>query len=204
MTVTYFLSVAVAAGVVSAIDGLVSYDMRQGDARGDDLDFSDFLYDGFQINGHLSDGLGQLTDKRTGHSNFRLDVNNTGRRGFEWIGWRRRSSHPDQVEIRFRFDAVRNFSLVRIHANNMLSRDVRVFRSAVVHFSVGGRHFDRLHRPVESMQPRDDDDEEARYVTITIDNYLARFVILVLRFDARWILISEIDFVSGEEGTASR
>lgn len=186
--------------VSSVEDGIVSYDMRQGDARGEDLDFSDFLYDGFQKNGHLSDGLGQLTDKRTGHSNFRQDFNGTGRRGFEWVGWRRRGAtqQSDRIEIRFRFDVVRNFTGVRIHANNMFSRDVRLFSSAELHFSVGGSHFDQFQPAIRSIQSRDDVDEDARYVTITIDGYAARFVNLVLHFDARWLMISEVEFTSGE------
>ena len=56
---------------IAMADGLVSYSMRQGDKRGNDVDFFDFTYDGTRSDNHLYNGLGQLTDGEEGDSNFR-------------------------------------------------------------------------------------------------------------------------------------
>jgi len=95
------------------IDGLVSYDMRQGDRRGTDMEFFDFTYDGSVTNDQLTGGLGQLADYEIGDANFRLDNQNLGRKGYEWVGWRNDSGSTSSVttasrpiEIIFRFDQV--------------------------------------------------------------------------------------------------
>ena len=112
--------------------------MPQGERRGSDVDLHDFTYDGRVTDGYLSGGLGQLTDGVEGHHNFRLDPDGWGHKGYEWVGWRNDSSERDRapglVEIVFEFERVRNFTAVRFHANNMFSKDVRVFRRAVLWF----------------------------------------------------------------------
>jgi len=130
--------------------------MPQGDRRNPDLDLYDVIYDGdvtvpptgSDVTGWLSGGLGQLTDGEEGQPNFRLDPLGLGIKGYQWVGWRNDSFsrgasvlRQASVEMKWRFDAVRNFSALRIHANNMFSRDVRVFRAATVSFSVGGQLF---------------------------------------------------------------
>ena len=64
---------------VCVSDGLVSYDIPQGDRRGVDTDFTDVTYDGL-VDGHrLTGGLGQLTDGDFGSHNFRIvDARGTG------------------------------------------------------------------------------------------------------------------------------
>jgi len=138
--------------------------MPQGDRRNAELDLYDVIYDGdvtvpptgSDVSGWLSGGLGQLTDGEEGQPNFRLDPHGLGIRGYPWIGWRNDSfsrkgkfapgggsKHQSAaaVEITWKFDAVRNFSAMRVHANNMFTKDVRVFRAARVYFSVGGKRF---------------------------------------------------------------
>ena len=68
-------------------DGVISYSMRQGDRRGSSS-FFDFTYDGDIVDRQLSGGLGQLVDGDEGLSNFRLDMQNVGRRGYEWVAWK--------------------------------------------------------------------------------------------------------------------
>jgi len=135
-------------------DGSVWYSMPQGD-----LDLYDVTYDGDVTGsdvtaGWLSGGLGQLADGEEGQPNFRLDPRGLGVKGYQWVGWRndsfaverrqgerQSSSTAAVVEMTWKFDAVRNFSTVRIHANNMFTRDVRVFRAATASFSVAGHRF---------------------------------------------------------------
>lgn len=48
--------------------------------------------------------------------------------GYEWIGWRNDTPGlvGKPVEIVFKFDTVRNFSAIVLHANNMFTKDVQV------------------------------------------------------------------------------
>jgi len=138
--------------------------MPQGDRRNADLSLFDAIYDGevttpktgSDVTGWLSGGLGQLTDGEEGQPNFRLDPRGLGIKGYQWVGWRNDSGWAGSakstsgsgsrgsaasVELTWKFDAVRNFSALRIHANNMFTRDVRVFRAARVSFSIGGHRF---------------------------------------------------------------
>ena len=73
------------------------------------MEFFDFTYDGSVKDGLLSGGLGQLVDYEVGEANFRLDGQNLGRKGYEWVGWRNDSTGSTAskpVEIVFRFDQV--------------------------------------------------------------------------------------------------
>ena len=59
--------------------------MPQGDRRGTEVDLFDFTYDGDQNkqDWYLSGGLGQLVDGQEGQSNFRLDPQGLGHKGYE-------------------------------------------------------------------------------------------------------------------------
>ena len=117
----------------------MSYSIPQGEKRGTELDFSDFMYDGVTTNIRgtqwLVGGLGQLMDRIEGQDNFRLDLNKIGRRGHEWVGWKNDSFPQGSVEMRFAFDSLRNFSSLSIFCNNMFTREVRCFSRAQVVFS---------------------------------------------------------------------
>jgi len=92
---------------------------------------------------------------------------------------------------------LRNFSAVLIHANNMFSRDVSVFKSAKIYFSVGGVYF--TSRPLVYAHRPDGSSESARQVIIpVVPGRVGRAVRVSLQFDLRWIMISEIRFASGE------
>ena len=174
--------------------------MQQGDRRGSDVKFFDFTYDGDIVDGRLSGGLGQLVDGVEGAANFRLDVLNVavGRRGYEWVAWKTDGVRPadaDPVEIEFRLDDVRALTAVRVHCNNAFERDVGVFAVAELHFSVGGRVFDVRSAPVFYTAAPDSVVEQPRYVTVPVQPArVARFVRLLMHFDRRWIMISEVHF----------
>ena len=50
------------------------------------------------------------------------------------MGWKNETQDTPPVEIIFNFDTVRNFSAIVIHTNNIISKDVRVFRMAKIYF----------------------------------------------------------------------
>lgn len=92
-----------------------------------------------------------------------------------------------------RFDAVRNFSVLRVHSNNLFHRDVRVFAAATVFVgdvegSTAGLRYE---------YKRDSLSESARSVSVPLYHLVARTLTVRLEFDARWIMISEIQFDSG-------
>ena len=177
-------------------DGVVLYSMRQGDRRGAEVDLYDFTYDGPVSDGYLSNGLGQLTDGEEGHTNFRLDPQGLGKKGYEWVGWKNDTLDTPPIEIIFKFNKVRNFTSIKIHSNNMFSKDVRVFRMAKLYFSVGGKHF--TSEPVSYEYMRDTLMEFARQVIIPVPHRTGRYIKMHLYFDARWVMISEVQFESGE------
>jgi len=171
--------------------------MRQGDTRGTEMDFFDYTYDGNVLDGHLSSGLGQLTDFDEGNANFRLDVQNLGRKGYEWVAWRTdvTVATAEPIEIVFEFDVVRNFSAVVVTANNFFSKEISVFSSARVYYSIGGKYFDPEF--VEFAYARDSVMEYSRPVTVALPHRVGRFVKLALYFDAKWLMISEVRFIGG-------
>lgn len=169
--------------------------MRQGDHRGTEMDFYDFTYDGMVEHGYLSGGLGQLTDLEEGIVNFELDIRNFGRKGYGWVAWRNDTSYAGPVEIIFKFDEIRNFSAVYIVASNIISKEVSVFSKAVISFSVGGEHY--ISEPVIYEYDEDIMLESARPVLIPVPGHLGRFAKVVLSFEMKWIMISEIRFFSG-------
>lgn len=79
----------------------------------------------------------------------------------------------------------------------MLSRDVSVFKSAAIYFSVGGVYF--TSSPLIYRHHPDRSSESARQVVIpVVPGRVGRAVRISLRFDLRWIMISEVRFASGE------
>lgn len=92
------------------------------------------------------------------------------------------------------FDVVRNFSLLKIHTNNMYTRDTRLFQKARISFSVGCEVFPAV---VEYHQPPDSANEHARSVPILLHHNIGRCVNVELFFDSKWLLISEVQFDSG-------
>ncbi|KAG8230072.1 hypothetical protein J437_LFUL009191 [Ladona fulva] len=117
--------------------------------------------------------------------------------GNGWVAWKNDSAGPDRhVEMIFEFDTVRNFSAVHLYTNNYFSRDVQVFSKAKVFFSIGGKFFNG--RPLSFSYMPDTVLENARNVSINLRHRIGRFVKLQLHFAARWIMISEVYFDSGE------
>lgn len=174
-------------------DGILSYSMPQGERRGVEIDLSDVTYDGVKDDSYLHGGLGQLTDGQRGHDNFKQDASGLGK-GYEWVGWKNDSSYSRPVEIIFAFDTVRNFSAAYFYCNNMHTKDVQVFSSAKIWFSIGGKHFNGP--PINFSYMPDVFFEVARNVTIYLYQRVGRFVKVELTFASKWMLISEVSFSS--------
>ena len=181
---------------LSFSDGTLEYSMRQGDKRGLDVDFYDFIYDGRIADKFLTKGLGQLTDGEIGESNFRLDTHNSGIKGYEWIGWKNETWHGQPVEIIFKFDHIRNFTRMKIYSNNMYNKEVRVFQKARIYSSIGGVKFSETF--VDYSHIRDELMEFSRFVIVPLKHIVGRYLKVHLYFDAKWMLISEVQFESSK------
>jgi len=83
-----------------------------------------------------------------------------------------------------------------VHANNLFHRDVRVFAGATVLVEGGGGGGSTAG--VRYAYKRDSLSESARSVVVPLRHLVARTLAVRLEFDARWIMISEIQFDSGE------
>lgn len=145
----------------------------------------------------MSGGLGQLVDGVEGPHTVRTDQPTMSKSNSKWVGWRNRTtSSGAPVDMLFEFDRVRNFTEIRFHMNNNFNRDVRVFRAVRLYFSVGGKNFP--DRPVVYEYMRDTVMETARVIIIPINYRVGRFIRADFYFDARWMMISEVYFESGE------
>ena len=85
---------------------------------------------------------------------------------------------------------------MKIHSNNHYSKEVRVFRRAEIFLSVGGQFYQT--QPLKFNYQQDSYFENARQVVIRLANQIGRFVRVDLYFESRWIMISEVEFESGE------
>jgi len=172
--------------------------MPQGE-RGPGVDLFDFTYDGKVTETYLSGGLGQLVDGVEGKNNFRFEPDSSGRKGYDWIGWKNDTINirRSPIQIVFEFDRVWNFSSVWFYTNNWFKKDIRAFRQAVLYFSVGSRGSGYQSRPVVYKHMRDTVMEYARTVVIPIPDRVARTLRVDLYFDAKWLMISEVRFESG-------
>jgi len=73
---------------------------------------------------------------------------------------------------------------------------LQVFVHAKVFFSIGGRQFNG--EPVQFSYMPDQVLDHARDVTIKLHHRLGRYLQLHLYFAARWMMLSEITFISGK------
>lgn len=77
-----------------------------------------------------------------------------------------------------------------------MSNFLQVFSEAIISFSIGGRHFQ--DEPIRYTTVEDNIFETSRNVSIKLHHRIGKWVRIELRFSARWILISEVLFDSGE------
>ncbi|CAF4084609.1 unnamed protein product [Adineta steineri] len=169
-------------------DGIVSYSMPQG--RTDINSFGDDTYDGKYLpsKNMLINGLGQLSDGITGSEEISII---DGRQ--PWIGWSNETS--TYIRIKFQFDTIRQINRVKIHTNNLFSKEILIFKTAIISFSNDNDEKNYSNK-ISYQHNRDDIFEIARPVLIELNNHIGKFVRLDLYFDSKWLLISEITFDS--------
>jgi discoidin domain receptor family protein 2 len=152
--------------------------------------FGDKSYDGKYIpsTNMLINGLGQLSDGITGSEDISVIDGHQ-----PWIGWSNETNR--YITIIFQFDFIRQINRVTIHTNNLFSKDILIFKTAIISFSTDdiGRNYSNA---IIYQHNRDDIFEIPRPILIELNNHIAKFVRLDLYFDSKWLLISEITFDS--------
>ncbi|XP_026679844.1 discoidin domain-containing receptor tyrosine kinase B-like [Diaphorina citri] len=127
---------------------LISYTVAKPDTE-----FADLSYDG-EVSGRLlKKGLGQLADGLYGADDFIVEdhLNSFGTR---WVGWPDDSPNGHPLEILFEFDSVQEFSSMSLHTNHLPTRDVQVFSTVKIFFSMDGSSFQSNMSPIkESPNP---------------------------------------------------
>ncbi|XP_047041032.1 discoidin domain-containing receptor 2-like [Helicoverpa zea] len=155
--------------------------------------FEDLGYDGTLREGRLINGLGQMTDSLVGPNDFELP-DQLDTRGSRWVGWNKTMMVDEEVTLTFNFSETRLFYHIDVHTNNMFTKDVQLFKEAEVYFSLEG---ERWQEDYVSHEPKQDRvSEHARVVHIDLQNRTAKHIMVKLRFQHEWILISEITFKS--------
>jgi hypothetical protein len=173
-------------------DHLISYTIPQGDRRSFDMDFGDKTYDGT-----ITNGIGQLIDGDTGPDDIRVDTQSWSLRGFEWVGWKKTIRNRTSIQLKFYFDSIRNFSEIRLHTNNMFSKDIEQFRRINITTYINENIVENKQILIDLSDDRQS--EQARWINIPMKDQFAKIIFIELTFgNANWMLISEVQFISNE------
>uniref|UniRef100_A0A3P8R3V2 receptor protein-tyrosine kinase n=1 Tax=Astatotilapia calliptera TaxID=8154 RepID=A0A3P8R3V2_ASTCA len=179
-------------------DGLISYSAPEGQRMQPPgypiANLNDSTYDGVHERGKLFGGLGQLTDGVIGQDDFTRTHEYSVWPGYDYLGWKNDSL--EYVEMEFVFDRQRNFTSMKVHSNNMFSRDVKIFSSVSCWFKP---HFVWEAEPVEFRTVLDDRNPSARYVTVDLNHRTAKSLRCHFYFADVWMMFSEISFQSGNK-----
>ena len=159
--------------------------MPDGEFGGRYGDLVDDTYDGLRHkNLYLTKGLGQLTDGIVGQEDYKVNS------GYEWIGWK--ATLNNSIDIQFEFENLVNFSSVTLHCHNLFHANIEYFQQLAAYFSLDGNQWSK--NPIVIHMVPDHANDNARDITIDLKNRVGRYVKLVLKFAAKWLLISEITF----------
>ena len=101
------------------------------------------------------------------------------------------------LQMDFTFKNIRKFKTVLIHINNHYTRDIQIFSRAKIYFSNEEGKFGD-DRAVDYLYMPDAMVEDARNVSINLHEEHGKYVMIQLFFAAKWMLISEISFISGK------
>ncbi|XP_055083650.1 epithelial discoidin domain-containing receptor 1 isoform X3 [Periophthalmus magnuspinnatus] len=180
-------------------DGLKAYTAPVGHIMhlsGRPIFLNDSTYDGSTEQGMQFGGLGQLVDGVLGGDDFIETKELRVWSGYDYLGWSRETLGQPSVDIEFHFEKPRVFHNMQVHSNNRHTQGVRVFSKVECLFKPG------LLRPWSSPGltlpvPLDDlKDPSSRPVTLPLGAQVAQILRCKFFFADRWLLISEISFLS--------
>ncbi|XP_059495743.1 discoidin domain-containing receptor 2-like isoform X3 [Stegostoma tigrinum] len=186
------------------LDGLKSYRIPMGQMMNVSglplVNLNDSTYDGHKIASVHYGGLGQLTDGVLGMDDFTKSHELRVWPGYDYVGWHNRTMSDGFVEVDFEFERVLTFRSMKVHCNNMFSRQVKIFKSVDCFFKSGPSvSWEPL--PVSTTMVLDNKNPSARFVTVPLNHRAAQSIRCHFYFADSWMMFSEITFQSGIEDT---
>uniref|UniRef100_A0A8C7X4Q7 receptor protein-tyrosine kinase n=1 Tax=Oryzias sinensis TaxID=183150 RepID=A0A8C7X4Q7_9TELE len=180
-------------------DGLKAYTSPVGHVMhlpGLPVYLNDSIYDGsteMQFG-----GLGQLCDGVLGGDDFTQTKELRVWPGYDYVGWSREALGQGSVDIEFHFEKPRLFINMQVHSNNRHTQGVRVFSKVECLFKLGillpwSSPPLTLPVPLEDLK-----DPSSRPISIPLGRRPAQILLCKFYFADRWLLISEISFLSAE------
>ncbi|XP_078027799.1 epithelial discoidin domain-containing receptor 1 isoform X5 [Epinephelus lanceolatus] len=179
-------------------DGLKAYTAPVGHVMhlsGMPVYLNDSTYDGGTEQGMQFGGLGQLCDGVLGGDDFIQTKELRVWPGYDYLGWSREALGQGSVDIEFDFEKPRVFHNMQVHSNNRHTQGVRVFSKVECLFKPGilQQWSPELTLPV----PLEDlKDPSSRPISLPLGGRLAQILRCKFHFADRWLLISEISFLS--------
>uniref|UniRef100_A0A7N6BS39 receptor protein-tyrosine kinase n=1 Tax=Anabas testudineus TaxID=64144 RepID=A0A7N6BS39_ANATE len=188
-------------------DGLKAYTAPVGHVMqlpGMPVYLNDSTYDGSTEQGMQFGGLGQLCDGVLGGDDFIQTKELRVWPGYDYLGWSREALGQGSVDIEFDFEKPRVFHNMQVHSNNRHTQGVRVFSKVECLFKPGilqpwSSPALTLPVPLEDLK-----DPSSRPISLPLGGRLAQILLCKFYFADRWLLISEISFISAQEKEAER
>ncbi|XP_005731917.1 epithelial discoidin domain-containing receptor 1 isoform X2 [Pundamilia nyererei] len=180
-------------------DGLKAYTAPVGHVMqlpGMSVYLNDSTYDGSTEQGIQFGGLGQLCDGVLGGDDFTKTKELRVWPGYDYLGWSRESLGQGSVDIEFHFEKPRVFHHMQVHSNNRHTQGVRVFSKVECLFKPGilqpwSSPALTLPVPLEDLK-----DPSSRPISLPLGGRPAQILRCKFYFADRWLLISEISFLS--------
>ncbi|XP_035991055.1 epithelial discoidin domain-containing receptor 1 isoform X4 [Fundulus heteroclitus] len=180
-------------------DGLNAYTAPVGHVMnllGMPVYLNDSTYDGSTEQGMQFGGLGQLCDGVLGGDDFIETKELRVWPGYDYLGWSREALGQGSVDIEFHFEKPRFFNNMQVHSNNRHTQGVRVFSKVECLFKPGllqpwSSPALTLPVPLEDLK-----DPSSRPISLPLGSRLAQILRCKFYFADRWLLISEISFLS--------
>uniref|UniRef100_A0AAQ5XKU0 receptor protein-tyrosine kinase n=1 Tax=Amphiprion ocellaris TaxID=80972 RepID=A0AAQ5XKU0_AMPOC len=187
-------------------DGLKAYTAPVGHVMhlpGIPIYLNDSTYDGSTEQGMQFGGLGQLCDGVLGGDDFIQTKELRVWPGYDYLGWSREALGQGSVDIEFHFEKPRLFHNMQVHSNNRHTQGVRVFSKVECLFKPGilqpwSSPALTLPVPLEDLK-----DPSSRPVSLPLGAQAAQILRCKFYFADRWLLISEISFLSGTKHNSS-
>uniref|UniRef100_H2TVJ0 receptor protein-tyrosine kinase n=1 Tax=Takifugu rubripes TaxID=31033 RepID=H2TVJ0_TAKRU len=182
-------------------DGLEAYTAPVGHIMhlsGIPINLNDSTYDGSTEHGMQFGGLGQLCDGVLGGNDFTQTKELRVWPGYDYVGWSREALGQGSVDIEFHFKLPRIFNTMQVHSNNRHTQGVRVFNKVECQFKPG--ILQPWSSPLTLDVPLEDlKDPSSRTISLPLGARPAQILRCKFYFADRWLLISEITFLSDPE-----
>ncbi|XP_034553107.1 epithelial discoidin domain-containing receptor 1 isoform X2 [Notolabrus celidotus] len=180
-------------------DGLKAYTAPLGNVMhlsGMPIYLNDSTYDGSTEQGMQFGGLGQLCDGVLGGDDFIQTKELRVWPGYDYLGWSREALGQGSVDIEFHFEKPRIFHKMQVHSNNRHTQGVRVFSKVECLFKPSilqpwSSPTLTLPVPLEDLK-----DPSSRPISLPLGARPAQILRCKFFFADRWLLISEISFLS--------